>query len=207
MRESVLGQRCVLSVIQGRPSEGEIDGRRRRRTNGSLVFEFRSGDFAMTAARGLIGEMSANATRWIEPLSPREKKVFEDLIVGHSNRVIAGKLNISPRTVEIHRARVMKKLQAQSLPHLVRMAIETGTWVEQNKKMTAQAAQRIERLTPREKEVFVHLVIGHSNREIAANLNISPRTVEVHRARVIEKMQVQSLPQLVRMAYAIEAEE
>jgi two-component system response regulator FixJ len=48
--------------------------------------------------------------------------VFEDLVVGHSNRVIADKLGISPRTVEVHRARVMTKMQAQSLPHLVRMA-------------------------------------------------------------------------------------
>ncbi len=78
----------------------------------------------MVAARGFIREMSAHAAQRIERLSPREKEVFEDLVVGHSNRAIADKLSISPRTVEVHRARVMKKMQAQSLPHLVRMAIE-----------------------------------------------------------------------------------
>ncbi len=55
--------------------------------------------------------------------APQEKEVFEDLVVGHSNRVIADKLSITPRTLEIHRARVTRKMQAQSLPHLVRMAL------------------------------------------------------------------------------------
>ncbi len=194
-------------MIPGRPSEGEIEGPRRLRTNGPLVIGVRSGDPAMTAARGFIWGMSAHAAQRIEGLTPREKEVFEDLVVGHSNRVIAANLNISPKTVEVHRARVMRKMQAQSLPHLVRMALEMGKRAAQSKKKATQAAQRIERLTPREKEVFEGLVVGHSNRVIATNLNISPRTVEVHRAHVMKKMQAQSLPHLVRMAFAIEAEE
>ena len=76
----------------------------------------------MAAARGFIWEMSAHTAQRIEGLTPREKEVFEDLVAGHSNRVIAANLNISPRTVEVHRACVMKKMRAQSLPHLVRMA-------------------------------------------------------------------------------------
>ena len=161
----------------------------------------------MTAARGFIWEMSAHVAQRIERLTSREKEVFEDLVVGHSNRVIADRLSISPRTVEIHRARVMKKMQAQSLPHLVRMVLEIGKRAEQNKKMAPQAAQRIERLTSREKEVFEDLVVGHSNRVIADRLSISPRTVEIHRARVMKKMQAQSLSHLVQMAFSIEAEE
>ena len=194
-------------MIPGRPSEGENEGRRRLRTNGPLVIGFRSGDSAMTAARGFIWDMSAHVAQRIERLTSREKEVFEDLVVGHSNRVIADRLIISPRTVEIHRARVMKKMQAQSLPHLVRMVLEIGKRAEQNKKMAPQAAQRIERLTSREKEVFEGLVVGHSNRVIADRLSISPRTVEIHRARVMKKMQAQSLSHLVQMAFSIEAEE
>ena len=194
-------------MIPGRPSEGENEGRRRLRTNGPLVIGFRSGDSAMTAARGFIWDMSAHVAQRIERLTSREKEVFEDLVVGHSNRVIADRLSISPRTVEIHRARVMKKMQAQSLPHLVRMVLEIGKRAEQNKKMAPQAAQRIERLTSREKEVFEGLVVGHSNRVIADRLSISPRTVEIHRARVMKKMQAQSLSHLVQMAFSIEAEE
>ena len=194
-------------MIPGRPSEGENEGRRRLRTNGPLVIGFRSGDSAMTAARGFIWDMSAHVAQRIERLTSREKEVFEGLVVGHSNKVIADRLSISPRTVEIHRARVMKKMQAQSLPHLVRMVLEIGKRAEQNKKMAPQAAQRIERLTSREKEVFEGLVVGHSNKVIADRLSISPRTVEIHRARVMKKMQAQSLSHLVQMAFSIEAEE
>ena len=56
-------------------------------------------------------------------LTAREHEVFERLARGSSNKAIARELGISPRTVEVHRARVMDKLQAPSLSHLVRMAM------------------------------------------------------------------------------------
>lgn len=59
-------------------------------------------------------------------LTPRERDVLDQLIIGRPNKVIAAELGISPRTVEIHRARVMEKLDAHSLSHLVRMAIAAG---------------------------------------------------------------------------------
>ena len=62
----------------------------------------------------------------IARLTPREVEVFQQLIRGHPNKVIAYHLNISARTVEIHRARVMEKMEARNLPELVRMAIEGG---------------------------------------------------------------------------------
>jgi two-component system response regulator FixJ len=65
-----------------------------------------------------------------------------------------------------------------------------------------EMGQRLERLTPREREVLEQLVIGRSNKGIARELAISPRTVEIHRARVMEKMRAESLSQLVRMALA-----
>ena len=150
--------------------------------------------------------MSAQSAQQIERLTPREREVFEDIVVGLSNREISHKLNISPRTVEVHRARIMWKIQAQNLPHLVRMALEIGKRTEQGISMATQAAQRIERLTPREREVFEDIVVGLSTGEISHKLNISRGTVKVDRAHVMRKMRAKSLSHLVRMAFAIQSE-
>lgn len=66
--------------------------------------------------------------------------------------------------------------------------------------VTGKFAERLARLTPRERDVFHQLIVGHPNKVIAHNLSISARTVEIHRARVMEKMEVRSLPELVRLA-------
>ena len=60
--------------------------------------------------------------------------------------------------------------------------------------------ERRERLTRREREILKLLTAGHSNREIATQLGISPRTVEVYRANLMTKMEAASLSDLVRMA-------
>lgn len=59
-------------------------------------------------------------------LTDRERQVMEQLVSGRSNKSIAAELQISPRTVEIHRARVMEKLAARNVAHLVRMALAAG---------------------------------------------------------------------------------
>jgi two-component system response regulator FixJ len=59
-------------------------------------------------------------------LSTRERQVLDGLIAGHANKTIAYDLGISPRTIEIYRANVMTKMEAQSLSELVRMAITVG---------------------------------------------------------------------------------
>ena len=66
----------------------------------------------------------------IEQLTLREREVLEALLNGHANKMIAYRLGISPRTVEIHRARVMTKMEAKSLPHLIRMALTAGVSIE-----------------------------------------------------------------------------
>jgi len=62
----------------------------------------------------------------LQSLTPREREVLELLVIGHPNKVIAHRLDISPRTVEIHRAHVMEKMKARSLPELVRTAMQAG---------------------------------------------------------------------------------
>lgn len=63
-------------------------------------------------------------------------------------------------------------------------------------------AKRIAALTPREHDVMLQMVAGNPNKITAYNLGISSRTVEIHRARVMEKMAARSLSELVRMALA-----
>ena len=66
-------------------------------------------------------------------------------------------------------------------------------------KDSEASRERLRKLTSREYEVFEHLVAGKSNKEIAAQLGISPRTVEFHRAHIMEKMAASGLPELVRV--------
>lgn len=69
----------------------------------------------------------------------------------------------------------------------------------------AEIQVRLDQLTDRERQVFSSVVLGLPNKRIAFDLGISPRTVEVHRASVMAKMQARSLPELVRMALTVDA--
>lgn len=76
-------------------------------------------------------EAAAEAVRErLALLTPRERDVFEELVHGKQNKVIAADLKISPRTVEVHRARVIEKMQAHSLSDLVRMALTAGIQIK-----------------------------------------------------------------------------
>jgi RNA polymerase sigma factor (sigma-70 family) len=63
----------------------------------------------------------------------------------------------------------------------------------------ADLERRLARLTPREREVLAMVVEGRHNREVAQLLGISPRTVEVYKARVMDKLDVDRLPDLIRL--------
>jgi len=66
----------------------------------------------------------------IELLTPREQQVLSLIVDGLANKQVAGQLAISARTVETHRVHIMRKLQAESLPHLVRIWLSAGHLVE-----------------------------------------------------------------------------
>jgi len=68
----------------------------------------------------------------LAPLTPRETDVLKCLLAGLSNKAIARHLSLSPRTVEVHRARVMDKTRAESLSHLVRLSLMAGMEPESN---------------------------------------------------------------------------
>jgi two-component system response regulator FixJ len=68
------------------------------------------------------GDLAAVTAR-LASLSERERQVLEGLVAGHPNKAIANGLGISPRTVEVYRANLMTKMEANSLSELIRMAI------------------------------------------------------------------------------------
>ena len=82
-------------------------------------------------ARGLeVGRQSQDrsdrlrkAQELLDYLTPREREVFDKIVLGLPNKIVAHELGISPRTVEIHRAKIMDKFAARSLSDLVRIAL------------------------------------------------------------------------------------
>src|SRR5664279_2290464 len=70
--------------------------------------------------------LTHDITARIATLSPRERQVMDGLISGLSNKLIARDYDISPRTIEVYRANVMTKMQANSLSELVRLAMRAG---------------------------------------------------------------------------------
>jgi len=67
---------------------------------------------------------------------------------------------------------------------------------------TGEAQQKLSRLSARERDVLEGLIEGKSNKVIGYELDISPRTVEVYRGKMMDKLEVQSLPEALRVAYA-----
>ncbi len=78
------------------------------------------------AAQRASAQAGASAREKLATLTPREREVFDQMVRGKQNKVIAYDLDISPRTVEVHRARVLEKLEARSLSELVRLALAAG---------------------------------------------------------------------------------
>jgi two-component system response regulator FixJ len=83
---------------------------------------------AVVARRAVKTQLEAVslAQEKVSALTPRERDVLRHLVEGNPNKIIAHQLSISPRTVENHRARLMVKMQADSVAELVRMALAAG---------------------------------------------------------------------------------
>jgi two-component system response regulator FixJ len=87
----------------------------------------------------------------------------------------------------------------QLLLERIRQAIETDRQTRDLETQRAEVAARIAQLTIRERQVMELVVAGKPNKLIAADLGLSPKTVEVHRANVMKKMEADSLAELVRL--------
>jgi len=82
----------------------------------------------------------------------------------------------------------------------LRAAIDSALALEERRLERREETQKLERLTPREREVLERAAQGLHAKEIAATLDISPRTVEVHKTRIMEKLGVRNVAELVRFS-------
>ena len=98
---------------------------------------------------------------------------------------------------------VQKPYREQELLDKIQSAVAQDAENRQELQEVQLIAGRYDDLTPREREVMEMMVDGKANKVIAIDLDISQRTVEIHRARVMEKMSARSLAQLVRMSMAM----
>ena len=93
-----------------------------------------------------------------------------------------------------------KPFEDERLIEAIRTAVADTTDRARAEAAAAQVASRVNALSPRERQVMEGLVAGLSNKTIARDLNISPRTVEVYRDNVMTKLQAASLSEVVRLA-------
>jgi FixJ family two-component response regulator len=96
-----------------------------------------------------------------------------------------------------------KPVASQQLLDLVQQALAQSRKQRDRALSTEEAVRRLETLTAREREIFDRIVGGESNKAIALDLGISIRTVESHRASIMQKLKARTLAELVRMAVCL----
>ena len=93
-----------------------------------------------------------------------------------------------------------KPVNDQCLLRAVRAAMEKNRVTRHEQSQVSEICSRLAALTPRERQVLEHIVSGELNKQIAGHLGITERTVKAHRARLMEKMKVNSIAKLVCLA-------
>jgi len=99
-----------------------------------------------------------------------------------------------------------KPFEIAKLLEAIREALKQDKGLHASRLESAEAQRRIQTLTPRERQVLGLVVKGRLNKQIADELGASERTIKVHRGRVMYKMEVKSVADLVRIAERLKAE-
>ena len=130
-----------------------------------------------------------------ELLNSRETRVPVIFVSGH------GDVPVSVRAIKGGALDFLEKpFSRETLLRRVGEALEIAARRRVDEQDRQELLQRFDKLTPREREVLIHVVAGRQNKNIAKLLDISHRTVELHRTRMMEKMSARSLPELVAIA-------
>jgi FixJ family two-component response regulator len=102
---------------------------------------------------------------------------------------------------------LQKPVSNQTLLEKVRRALVEDARKRERRVKLAEVRRRIQSLTPRERQVMGLVVSGKANKVIGSELGLSQKTIEVHRSNVMRKMVAHSLPELVRMAVAVQGDQ
>ncbi|WP_042270183.1 response regulator transcription factor [Paraburkholderia heleia] len=99
-----------------------------------------------------------------------------------------------------------KPIDAQVLFEATARALERACHLYEQREQRAEIQRRVEKLTPREREVMALVVTGRPNKLVADELGAAEKTIKIHRARVMEKMKANSLADLVRLMTTFDAD-
>ncbi|MCB9942197.1 MAG: response regulator transcription factor [Geminicoccaceae bacterium] len=178
-------------------------------SEGVNVRTMASGDELLAALDGLghgvvlldIRMPGTNGLEVLRVLGERAPDLVIIMITGH------GDVPMAVRAMRLGAVDFIEKPFADNrILDAVRSASQTASERRSNAETRERAQMLYERLTPREAEIMKLVAAGHPTKVIAADLDISPRTVEIHRQRIIQKMEVRSLSQLVRLAIAADVD-
>jgi two-component system response regulator FixJ len=133
-----------------------------------------------------------------EELSKRHASMPVIIITGHAD------VSLAVRAMKAGALDVLEKpFSNEKLITQVKSALAVAADKATEASLRERRSQKLQALSDRERDVLKLIVEGYSNREIATALAISPRTVDIHRARVMEKLGAGSLAELVRMTVTI----
>jgi FixJ family two-component response regulator len=172
--------------VEAYSSAQEFLEHHRKDTPGCAVFDVAIGDYSgLDLQRQLLGEGSARPIIFISGQSDIQTSV---------QAMKAGAVDF-----------LTKPVRADDLFRAIGIAIERDHAARQTSEEVFAIKTCLETLSPREYEVFLHVVKGRLNKQIAADLGIVEKTAKVHRGRMMAKMGARNVAALVRMAEHLES--